>query len=167
MAGIKRQRRVIAVGLMRTEASVQGLLSSFLHRRRKPKLLEVPVKNCVLIRIHEAGASLHVELRIRFLDRLQLACGIDCDVPGTWLLTNLFMRRLNTVDPERNSHVQFGTLFEDASDVRKDSLLNLSVRHDVDRLELVVLVKSLRDFRKVFARERFTAGENQDAQVAP
>src|SRR6185436_6070597 len=71
-----------------------------------------------------------------------------------------------TVDAERNGDVQIRTLLKHTGHVRKDSFLNLPVRHDVNRFELVVGVESARYFRKVLARKRFSAGENQDAQVA-
>ena len=73
---------------------------------------------------------------------------------------------LQAIDAERNRHVQTRTLFEDTRDVGKDSFLNLTVRHDVDRFQLIVLVKSAGDFGKIFPRERFAPSENQHPEVA-
>ena len=109
---------------------------------------------------------MHVEFRIFLLDRLKLAGGVDGDIPGAGFLANLLVRHFETVNSESDGDVQIRTLFQDASDVGKDSFLNLSVRHDVNRLELVVLVKALRYFRQILARERLAAGKNQDAQIA-
>src|SRR5215213_4382603 len=40
---VKRQARVIAVGLVRAEAAVGSLAAALFHRRREPELLEIPV----------------------------------------------------------------------------------------------------------------------------
>src|SRR2546429_5939033 len=41
---IERQRRIVAVGFVRTETAIEGFLSSFFHCRRQPELLEVPIE---------------------------------------------------------------------------------------------------------------------------
>src|SRR2546421_7897259 len=41
---IERQRRVVAVRFVGTETAIEGFLSPFLHRRRQPELLEVPIE---------------------------------------------------------------------------------------------------------------------------
>src|SRR5207244_13304642 len=41
---IERQRRIVAVGFVRTETAIEGFLSSFFHCRRQPELLEVTIE---------------------------------------------------------------------------------------------------------------------------
>jgi hypothetical protein len=73
---------------------------------------------------------------------------------------------LQAIDAERNGNVQTRALFEDTRDVGKDSFLNLTVRHDVNRFQLIVLVKGAGDFGKIFPRERFASSENQHTEVS-
>src|SRR5262249_16215829 len=54
---------------------------------------------------------------------------------------------------------------KDALNVRQNPLLNLAVRHQINRFEPVVFVKGARDLRQVLASKRFTAGNDQDAKV--
>ena len=84
-------------------------------------------------------------------------------LPG--LLTDLFVIFLQSVDAQRDRDVQIRALVQDARNVRKDPLLDLTVRHQVDRLEFVVLVKRPRDFRQVLTGERLAAGDDQDAEI--
>ena len=43
--------------------------------------------------------------------------------------------------------------------------MNLSVRHQINRIEFVVFVETANDFGQIFARERFAACENQNSQI--
>ena len=72
---------------------------------------------------------------------------------------------LQAVDAERDRNVQVRTFVKDARDIGNDPLLNLAVRHQVNRFEPVVLVKSVSDFGKVLSRERFPACNDQDSKV--
>ena len=126
----------------------------------------VPFEDGVLIRVHEAGAGLDVEARVLALDRLQLARGVDGDVPRAGLLADLLVLVFEAVDAEGDRHVQVRALFQNSRHVRDDALLDLPVRHEINRFELVVLVEGADDFRQVLARERFAPGEDEDAEVA-
>src|SRR4030095_12529777 len=110
--------------------------------------------------------SLNIELRIFLLNGLQLTSCVDCDIPRARLLTDLFMLRFWSIDSQGNCNVEIRTLLKNLGYIRKDSLLNLSVRHDVDRFELVVCVESPSYIRQILARKRLAAGKNQNAQVA-
>ena len=44
--------------------------------------------------------------------------------------------------------------------------MDLAVRHQIDRIELVVLVERANDLGQVFSRERLAAREHQNAEIA-
>src|SRR5262245_17438379 len=118
-----------------------------------------------MVAVHEAGASLDIESGIFLLDRLKLSRGVDGDIPASRLLTDLFLIFFQAVDAEGNRHVEFRALLKNARDVRNNPLLNLAVRHQVDRFELVVLVKRSGDLGKILSREGFAAGDDQNAEI--
>ena len=126
----------------------------------------VPFKNRVLVRVHEAGAGLDVQMRDIPFHGLQLARCVDDDFPRAGLLANFIVLLLSPSMPRATVTFSCGHSCEDSSDVRKDSLLNLAVRGDVDRFEFIVFVKGAGDFRQIFSREGLAAGENQDAQIS-
>ena len=99
------------------------------------------------------------------LNRLQLAGGINCNVPRAWLLPYLLVLIFEPINTKSHCDIEIGAFFQDSSYVRKDSLMNLSVGHDVDRLELIVVIESARDLRQVFARKRLATGENQNPKI--
>src|SRR2546421_9740507 len=117
--------------------------------------------------MHEAGAGLQVETRVLLLHRLQLAGRFDRDRPRTGLLPNLVVLLLQSVDTHCDRHVQVRAFFENARDVRKDSLLNLSVRHQVNRLKIVVSIERTDDLRQVLAREWLAAGQIKTPRLPP
>src|SRR5216117_1841827 len=125
----------------------------------------VPLEDPVLVAVHEAGAGLYIEPRVLFLDGLKLACGVDDDVPASRLLTDRVEVFLQAVDAKGDRHVQVRTFVQDACDVGNDPLLDLAVRHQVDRFQLVVLVESSRDFGKVLSCKRFAARNDQNAEI--
>ena len=90
---------------------------------------------------------------------------VDRDLPGTGLLTNLVVLFLQAVDTHRDRDVQVGTLFQNARDVGEDSFLNLSVRHQVNRFEIIMTIKRADDFRQVFPSKWLAAGEDQHAEI--
>src|SRR5687767_4100390 len=77
------------------------------------------------------------------------------------------MFRFRSIDTQRDGDVQVRTLLQDPGDVGKDPLLDLTVRHDVNRFKIVVLVESARDLRKILTSERLATGQDQDAKIAP
>src|SRR4030095_1125777 len=110
--------------------------------------------------------SLNIELRIFLLNGLQLTSCVDCDIPRARLLTDLLMLRFWSIDSQGNCNVEIRTLLKNVGYIRKDSLLNLSVRHDVDRFEFVVLIKRSSDARQVLPGEGFTSGQNQHSEIS-
>ena len=117
--------------------------------------------------MHHAGAGLNIELRkLLALHLLQRARGMDRLVPASLFAADLFVRILHPVDPERDRNVQLRTFFHDARDIREDTLVDLAVRHQVNRIELVVLVKRANDLRQVFSRKRLAAGKHKHAEIA-
>src|SRR5262249_9008187 len=125
----------------------------------------VPLEDPVLVAVYEAGAGLYIQPRVLFLDGLELAGGVDDDVPASRLLTDRVVVFLQAVDAEGDRHVQSRTFVQDACDVGNDPLLDLAVRHQVDRFQLVVLMESSRNFGKVLSRKRFTARNDQNAEI--
>ncbi len=126
----------------------------------------VPFKNRVLVRVHETGAGLHVEAWIFLFHGLELARRVDDDVPRSGFLANFVMLFSQPVDAESHGDIQLRAFPQDSADIRKDSLLNLAIGCNVDRLEPVVCVKGSRDLRQVLSREWLAAGENQDAKIS-
>src|SRR5258708_40151032 len=120
-----------------------------------------------MIGIHEAGARLHIKTVIFFFDRLKLSRSVDRDVPRSWFLSNFLVLVLQSVNSKSNSHVEIRTFLQDSCDIRKDSLLNLSVGHNVDRFELIVLIERFGNLRQILAGKRFTASKNQHTKVTP
>ncbi len=109
---------------------------------------------------------MHIKLGILLLDRLELPRRLDRDIPRTRLLPDLLVLAFQTINSQGNSNVQIRTFLEDPCDVGKYSLLNLPVRHNVNRLELIVGIKGTGDFRQVFSCKRLAAGKYQHTQVA-
>src|SRR6267142_2315577 len=126
----------------------------------------VPLEDCVLIGIHETGTRLYIKPAIFFLDRLQLTCGVNGDIPRTWLLPNLLMLRFQTINAQCDGDVQVRTFLQNPGDIGKNPFVNLPIGHYVDRLELVVLIKRTGDLRQILARERLSAGKDQYTQIA-
>ena len=125
----------------------------------------VPLEDPVLVAVHEACAGLDVELRVFLLDLLQLSRGIDSDVPASGLLADRFMIFLHAVDAQGHRDVETGTLVQNSRDIRDDALLNLSIRHQIDRFQLVVPAEGPRDFRQVLAGKGFAARDDQYAEI--
>src|SRR5207245_6832609 len=48
----------------------------------------------------------------------------------------------------------------------KDSFLNLTIRHQINRFEIVVPIERADDFRQVFARKWLAARQNQNSEIA-
>src|SRR4030095_15258144 len=69
------------------------------------------------------------------------------------------------IDTQGHSYVQLRALLENPGHIRKNSFLNLTIGHDVNRFELIVLVKGVRNFRKIFPRKRLATCKDQNAQV--
>ena len=84
---------------------------------------------------------------------MKLSRRADRDIPTSGLLTNRFVFFFQTA------------FLKNARDIRNDSLLDLSVGHQVNRFQFVVLVERLCDFRKILTRERLAAGDDQNTQV--
>src|SRR5262249_50414103 len=97
------------------QRGVSGLvcIKFFPARPRRPDVVDVdlvglqfgfqesiPVENSRLVAVHETCAGLDVQSRTVFLDRLQLAGSVDCDVPASGLLTDLFMILLQAIDTQ-------------------------------------------------------------------
>jgi hypothetical protein len=73
---------------------------------------------------------------------------------------------LQSIDAHRYGDVEVRAFFEDTGDVGKNSLLNLTVRHQVNRFQIVVAIKRVDNLGQVFAGKWLAAGQNQHAQVA-
>src|SRR5438132_5444593 len=99
--------------------------------------------------MHEASASLDIQLLILLLHSLQLTSSIDGDLPRTGLLANLVVLIFQPVDAQRNRHIQVRTLIKKARDVGNNSLLNLSVRHQINRFEVVMSIETADELRKI------------------
>src|SRR6185436_18000940 len=99
---------------------------------------------------------LHLLERTRRVDRF---------VPASLFTSDLFVGFLNTIDAERDGDVQIRAFVEDPGHIRKYALMDLSVRHQVNRVKLVVLVKRTNDLRQVLSCERLAAGKNQHAEI--
>ena len=87
----------------------------------------VPLKNRVLVGIHEARAGLTSIAGTPSFDRLKFASSIESRCPRNRALTDLLMLILESIDTQGHRHIKIGTLLEDPRHVRKDSLLDLSV----------------------------------------
>src|SRR3989442_6328418 len=68
----------------------------------------VPLKDPVLVALHEAGASLDVEPLVLFLDLLQAASSGDGDIPTPGLLPDPVMLFLEPIDSQRYRQIQLG-----------------------------------------------------------
>src|SRR5206468_7220519 len=127
----------------------------------------VPVKDRVLVRVHHACARLNVELRKLFpLHLLQRSCSMDRLVPASLFAADLFVSVLYAVDAESNRDVKLWTFLENACHIREYPLMDLAVRHQINRIELVVLIERTHDLGQVLSRKRFTAGENENSEIA-
>ena len=115
--------------------------------------------------MHEAGARLQVETRVLLLHCLQFARRLDSYRPRPCLLSNFVVLLLQTVDAHSDRDVKVRALFENSCHVRKDALLNLSIRHQVNRFEFVVTIERTYDFRQIFAREGIAPGKDEHAEV--
>src|SRR5690606_14916555 len=112
-------------------------------------------------------ARLYIELRILFpLHLLQRACCVDRLVPASLFTADLLVGLFHTVDAESYGDVEIRAFIEDTRDVREDPRMDLAVRHQVNRIKLVVLVKRPDDLRQVLTRKRFAAGKDQNAKIA-
>ncbi len=81
-------------------------------------------------------------------------------------MSNLLVLFFQAVNAERDRDVQRWALLKNARDVRQNALLNLAVRHQINRFQTIVRVKGANDFRQVFARERLAARYDEHAKIA-
>ena len=108
----------------------------------------VPVEDSILVRMHHAGAGLNVELRILFfLHLLECSRRVDRLVPASLFAADLFVSFLHPVDTERDADVQVGALVHDPRDIGKYAWVYLAVRHQINRIKLVVLIERTNDLR--------------------
>src|SRR5262245_36992627 len=126
----------------------------------------VPLEDSILIAVHETSARLNVESRLLLLDLLQLARGVNNNVPAAGFLADGFVVFFKAIDSKSDCYVQLRTLFQNSRYIRNDALLNLSIRHEVNGLEPVVFMKCPRHVRQILASERFTARDDQDAEIS-
>jgi hypothetical protein len=87
-------------------------------------------------------------------------------VPTSLFAPNLFVRFLHSINSESNCYIQIWIFLQNARYIREDSGMNLSVRHYINRIEFVVSIKRVANFRQILARERFAARENQNTEIA-
>src|SRR4029453_4967978 len=91
---------------------------------------------------------------------------MDRLVPASLFSANLFVRFFNPVDAEGYGHVKVRTFVKDPCHVGKYSLMDLPVRHQINRVEFFFFVKRTDDLWQVLSREWLATGKDQHAEIS-